>query len=295
MNPAAPPSIWSLAWPITLSNVLLASIGLVQVIIAADIGTQATAAISVSQRVFFVLQATLFGLATGVSALVARSGGENAFLKAGQTVQSAMLLGFLVSVLMGITCYVYAYDLALYFDLKGPTLSLAVNLIQWTCLFNPIYALNIVLTSSMRGSGDAINPLILAFIAGIGNASGCIIVRKGLLGVPAMGAECLAIGGVAGSLLSLGMYSILWRIDRLKIPYPHLTAIRIKTNRLLRIALPSAIEQTLMNIGFLVYMMAIAQYGSHVLAAYGLGLNILTFIIFVSLGFSTAAAVIVGP
>jgi putative MATE family efflux protein len=294
INDNQPLSIWALAWPITLSNILLASIGLVQIVIAADFGTEATAAISVSQRVFFVLQATLFGLATGVSALVARSVGANDFFRAGQTVQSAMLLGLLVSILMGMICYSWASDLAGYFDLTGDTKLLAKKLIQWTCLFNPIYALNIVLTSSMRGSGDTVNPLILAFITGIGNALGCIVISHGLIGLPALGAEGLAIGGAAGSFLSLAIYSLLWRIGYLKIPYPHITSMRLKTDHLLRIALPSAIEQTIMNVGFLVYMIAIAQYGNDALAAYGLGLNILTFIIIVSLGFSTASAIIVG-
>jgi len=112
--------------------------------------------------------------------------------------------------------------------------------------------------------------------------------------MPNLGVEGLAIGGIVGSVLSLVVYTIMWRLGRLKIPYPDMHALRLKTNRLLRVALPSAVEQTLMNVGFLVYMIAIATYGNDVLAAYGLGLNILTFIIFVSLGFSTAAAVIVG-
>ena len=294
MNQNTPPTMWALAWPITLSNVLLASIGLVQIVIAADFGIDATAAVSVSQRVFFVLQATLFGLATGVSALVARSVGANDLQRAGQTVQSAMLLGLAVSTVMGLVCAVWASDIATAFKLTGETHKLAVNLIQWVCIFNPIFALNIVLTSSMRGSGDGFNPLVLAIISSLGNAGGCIILSHGLYGLPNLGVEGLAIGGVFGSILSLVTYTVMWRLGRLKIPYPDMHAIRIKTNRLLKIALPSAIEQTFMNIGFLVYMIAIAQYGKDVLAAYGLGLNILTFIIFVSLGFSTAAAVIVG-
>jgi putative MATE family efflux protein len=293
-NINTPPSIWALAWPITLSNVLLASIGLVQIIIAADFGTDATAAVSVSQRVFFVLQAALFGLSTGVSALVARSVGANELQKAGQTVQSAMLVGFAVSTLMGFACYIWAPNLASYFELTGETKQLATNLIRWVCIFNPIYALNIVLTSSMRGSGDAFHPLILAIISSIGNATGCVVFSHGLWGMPNLGVEGLAIGGIVGSVLSLVVYTIMWRLGRLKIPYPDMHALRLKTNRLLRVALPSAVEQTLMNVGFLVYMIAIATYGNDVLAAYGLGLNILTFIIFVSLGFSTAAAVIVG-
>jgi len=41
-------------------------------------------------------------------------------------------------------------------------------------------------------------------------------------------------------------------------------------------------------------MVAIASYGNDVLAAYGLGINFLTLIIFVSLGFASSSAVIVG-
>lgn len=294
MKHNTPPSIWALAWPITLSNVLLASIGLVQIIIAADFGLEATAAVSVSQRVFFVLQAALFGLATGVSALVARSVGANQFQKAGQTVQSAMFVGLILSSVMGLICAIWASDIATQFELTGDAHRLATALIQWVCIFNPIYALNIVLTGSMRGSGDGRNPLILSVISGIGNAGGCILFSHGLLGAPRLGVEGLAIGGIAGSVLSLITFTLMWRFGRLRIPYPDVHALKLKTNKLLKIAMPSAIEQTIMNIGFLVYMIAIAQYGNHVLAAYGLGLNILTFIIFISLGFSTAAAVIVG-
>lgn len=289
-----PPSLWTLAWPITLSNILLASIGLVQIMVAADFGNDAAAAIAVSQRVFFVLQAALFGLATGVSALVARSVGANDLLKAGQAVQSAMLLGLCVSMVMAGICYVWAPNLANWFDMHGDTHILTVSLIRWVCIFNPIFALNIVLTSSMRASGDTMNPLMLAIISGLGNGLGCMVFSHGWWGAPALGVEGLVMGGIAGSVCSLLTYTLLWRLNFLKIPYPQMSAIRLKTNRLLKIAMPSAIEQTLMNVGFMVYMVAIAQYGSSVLAAYGLGLNILTFIIFISLGFSTAAAVIVG-
>lgn len=294
MQPNTPPSIWSLAWPTTLSNLLLASIGMVQIVLAADYGSDVASAMAVSQRVFFVLQATLFGLAMGASALVARNIGANDHVKAGQTTQSAMLLGFVVSVLMGAVCYVLAPFVTIWFGLEGDTNELAINLIRWVCVFNPIYSLNIVLTTTMRATGDALNPLMLAIISGVGNGVGCYALSYGALGLPAMGPEGLAVGGVAGSLGALIVYSIMWRLGKLKVPYPNISQLRVKTNKLLRIGVPSALEQSLMQIGFLVYMMAIAQYGNDILAAYGLGLNILTLIIFVSLGFSTSSAVIVG-
>jgi putative MATE family efflux protein len=289
-----PPSIWSIAWPTTLANLLLASVGMVQIVLAADLGPEAASAVAVSQRVFFVLQAALFGLATGVSALVARNIGANNFDKAGQTTQSAMLLGLMVSMLMGGVCYLVAPSIVNWFELQGEARTLAINLILWVCLFNPIYSLNIVLTTTMRASGDAINPLVLAFISGLGNGLGCYALSHGSFGLPNLGAEGLAVGGVMGSIVSLLVYGTLWRLDKLNVPYPSLSNIRVKTNKLIRIALPSAIEQTLMQVGFLVYMVAIASYGNQVLAAYGLGINLLTLIIFVSLGFASSAAVIVG-
>ncbi len=289
-----PPSIWSLAWPTTLANLLLASVGIVQIVLAADLGSDAASAVAVSQRVFFVLQAALFGLAMGVSALVARNIGANHHDKAGQTTQSGMLLGLMVSIFMGAICYAVAPEIVSWFNLQGEAQTLAINLILWVCLFNPIYSLNIVLTTTMRASSDAINPLVLAFISGLGNGFGCYALSHGSWGLPNLGAEGLAVGGVLGSVVSLLVYGTLWRLDKLKVPYPQLSNIRVKTNKLIRIGLPSAIEQSLMQVGFLVYMVAIASFGNDVLAAYGLGINFLTVIIFVSLGFSSSAAVIVG-
>jgi len=274
--------------------VLLASIGLVQIILSTDFGAEATAAVAVSQRVFFVLQASLFGLATGISAIVARNIGANNLLKAGQTVQSAMLLGLIVSCVIGALCYAWAGNIASAFDLDGDTHAMATMLIQWVCIFNPIYSLNIVLATSMRASGDAFNPLILAFISSIGNGLGCMALAFGWGALPEMGVEGLAVGGIFGSILSLVLYSLFWRFGLLKVPYPDMWAFKTKANKILRVGVPSAIEQTLMHVGFMVYMVAIAQYGNDVLAGYGLGLNILTMIVLISLGFSMSSAVIVG-
>ncbi|MFQ3313737.1 MAG: Na+-driven multidrug efflux pump, partial [Colwellia sp.] len=51
-----PPSIWRLAWPSTIANLLLASIGFIQIVMSTHYGSDATAAMTVSQRIFFLLQ-----------------------------------------------------------------------------------------------------------------------------------------------------------------------------------------------------------------------------------------------
>jgi len=293
-NAIIPPSLWRLAWPTTIANLLLASVGFIQILLSTQFGTEATAAVTVSQRIFFLLQASLFGLSAGVSAIIARNIGANEQERAGQAFQSALLFSLILSIFLAIFCYVFAYELTALFKMEDNTQKLAITLIKWICLFSPIYSLNIIMAGSLRASGDAFHPLILSIISGVGNGVGCYILSTGGLGLPALGIEGLVIGGVFGSTISLVFYSYLWRKNYLNINYPEESKYRKKTLLLLKIGMPSALEQLLLQVGFVIFTIAIASYGSDVLAAYGLGLNVLTLILITSLAFSMSGAVIVG-
>ena len=100
-NAIIPPSLWRLAWPTTIANLLLASVGFIQILLSTQFGTEATAAVTVSQRIFFLLQASLFGLSAGVSAIIARNIGANEQERAGQAFQSALLFSFMLSMFLG--------------------------------------------------------------------------------------------------------------------------------------------------------------------------------------------------
>lgn len=289
-----PPSIWQLAWPTTIANLLLASIGFIQIVMSSDYGSEATAAMTVSQRIFFLLQSALFGLSAGVSAIIARHVGANDKLKAAQAFQSAMALSFVISCCLAILCFIYAEKLTLWFGMSNNTQEIAIDLIRWICLFSPIYSINIIIAGSLRASGDAIHPLILAIVSSVGNGLGCYAFSTGSFGAPAFGVEGLIIGGVCGSVVSLFFYVLMWRNNHLMLQFPDKSQYRKKTLTLIRIGIPSAIEQSFIQIGFLIFTIAVASYGVEVLAAYGLGLNVLTLLLITSLAFSMAGAVSVG-
>lgn len=293
-QPFIPSSIWKLAWPTTIANLLLASVGFIQIILALQFGTEATAAVTVSQRIFFLLQASLFGLSAGVSAIIARSVGANEQLRTSQAFQSALLLSLILSISLAFVCYLFAEQLTNFFGMNVKTQALSVTLIKWVCIFSPIYSLNIIMATSLRATGDAFHPLMLAIVSSVGNAIGCYLLSNGSFGLPNLGVEGLIIGGMIGSAFTLILYSILWRKNHLAIYYPKQSNYRAKTRLLLKIGIPSALEQLLLQIGFIIFTIAIATYGSDVLASYGLGLNLLTLILITSLAFSMSGAIIVG-
>ena len=60
-------SVWGLAWPSILANVLFASVGVVALKAVGNLGTDAVAAVGTGGRIFFVIQSIICLLYTSPS------------------------------------------------------------------------------------------------------------------------------------------------------------------------------------------------------------------------------------
>ena len=63
-------SVWGLAWPSILNNLLFASVGLVAIKAVGNLGAGPVAAVGTGQRIFWVFQALLMAVMAGTTALV---------------------------------------------------------------------------------------------------------------------------------------------------------------------------------------------------------------------------------
>ena len=77
-------SVWGLAWPSILANILFASVGVVALKAVGSLGTDAVAAVGTGGRIFFVIQSVMMAISTGTTALVARSYGARRYQEASQ-------------------------------------------------------------------------------------------------------------------------------------------------------------------------------------------------------------------
>jgi putative MATE family efflux protein len=108
----------------------------------------------------------------------------------------------------------------------------------------------------------------------------------------------------AGSALATGLaflsgalvYLVLWQRDDLAVERgPWLDGIsRERMRRILRIGLPTAVEQFIWQIGLFLFLRIVAGFGTEPVAAYMIGVRILSFSFVPGLGFSTAASTLVG-
>ena len=69
-------SVWGLAWPSIIANILFAAVGIVGLKAVGALGTEALAAVGTGQRIFFVIQSLIMAVSTGTTALIARAYGS---------------------------------------------------------------------------------------------------------------------------------------------------------------------------------------------------------------------------
>src|SRR5271167_4200140 len=87
------PTIWQLAVPSIMANLMFSLVAMVQTKFVGGMGAAAVAAVGAGQRVFFALQALLMAIGVGTTALVARSWGAGQPEEASRITSSSLMLG----------------------------------------------------------------------------------------------------------------------------------------------------------------------------------------------------------
>lgn len=290
------PGILRLAWPAVLANLGFSTVGLVDIKIVGSLGSSAVAAVTTGNRIFFVLQAVLIAVTAGTTALVARAWGGGDRDEAERVTQASMWVCGGVALVMTIPAVLYADAIAQVFDLDAATLADAGRFIRILSLFNVTFAVSMVIGSAIRAAGDTMTPLWIGLLTNVVNIFLVYGMVHGHFGFPAMGVGGAALAsGLAfafGGVVSVA----LWLGGGLRIRYSHRTQVLTsrRVRQLLRIGYPAGLEQAAMQLGFIIFLWAVSLYGTAPYAAYGIGVQILSFSFVVGFGFTIAASTHVG-
>jgi putative MATE family efflux protein len=287
--------IWELAWPAILNNLLHSLVGLVGIKMVGSIGAGAVAAVTTGNRVFFILQALLMAVTAGTTALVARAWGGGNREEAERVNRASIWVCLGISLVITLPAVAFADPLARFFRLEEETLLLAATYIRWISAFNAAFALQFVLSVSVRAAGDARTPLWIGALTNIVNIILLYVLVYGRLGFPALGVAGAAIaGGTAFAIGSLA-FVYLWLRGYLILGIgPPRCLERERVRQLVKIGYPAGLEQVVWQGGFVAFLWIVSLYGTAPYAAYGIGVSILSFSFLIGWGFSLAASTLVG-
>jgi putative MATE family efflux protein len=200
-------------------------------------------------------------------------------------------------VLVGIIGFFSAESLVTLIGASNDVIPLATNYLQISFIGLAFFYLFIAFQSLMRGAGNVYLPLIIVFLNVTLNffLDPLFIFGFEPLKIPAygvMGAAIVTMITQASAtfigliIMSSGKAPITLRFDCLM---PRLSIIK----SLLKIGLPSSIEFSSRAGGMILMTALAAFFGTSALAAYGLGMQLTSFVVLPAIGFSLATTTLV--
>ena len=235
-------------------------------------------------------------LATGTVAIVARHIGANQKAHAEAALVQSIYLALLMGVAIAVPVIIWAPRMVGVFADDAEVLAAGTVFIRTIILGVPGMAVFAVIAAGLRGAGDMRTPLMIGAFLNLLNVSIAYVLIFGRLGLPALGVQGAAAASATAFWTGaiLGLLTLIRRGGALSVRRGELAPHPETARRVLAVGSPTALEQLLMQIGFLVYLGIAARYGTSAVAAYFIGVRILALSFLPGFGFGAAASTIVG-
>ena len=286
--------IFGLALPIIGGMVSQNVMNLVDTAMVGTLGNAALAAVGIGGFATFMCQALILGVSTGVQATAARRKGEGRLSESAVFLDAGLLLVVLSAPLLSLVLYFVVPQV--YPGLNGDPQVIAAGV-----PYLPIRVLAIVFVGmnfAFRGYWNAIDlsKLYMSTLI-VMHASNIFlnyVLIFGKLGAPALGVTgaglASALSTVIGSLIYFALgFKYARRNGFLRgLPRRHEVAT------LVRLSLPTGVQQLFFSAGFVVTYWIIGLVGTAELAAASVLINVMLVAILPGLGLGLAAATLVG-
>ena len=254
--------------PLVIEQVLTGLMGVADTLMVSNVGEAAVSGVSLVDSINMLVTFFFSALAAGGTVVAAQYIGREDTLKANRAAKQLMLTaGSFSLVLCALLALLRMPVLRLVFGhVEQSVLDAAEIYMLITALSYPFLALYTASAALFRATGDSRRPMIVAAVADalniVGNAVLIFVCHMGVLGA--------ALATLASRMFSAGL--MLWyqrrpgqiiTLDRLRELRPDFSMIR----RILRIGLPSAVENGMFQLGRLLVQRTVTMLGTTAIAA----------------------------
>jgi putative MATE family efflux protein len=288
--------IWSLAWPTMASMGAGTVVRFTDFAMVGSLGPAALAGVGLGGQFSWLLEAIGAIAPAGLAAILARAVGSGDWGLANASFRQAQLLGAFLSLLGCALLIPFTTELISLFGVESDVVRFGSDYLWWRIWGSLPLSAAIVFGTALRAAGDVRTPLWVSAIAAVVNVFLNWVLIYGNLGFPALGVSGAAIASNLAIALMVAIFIGLWWKQMLAIRpdagswKPDLSLFR----RLARIGTPAGLESGMFQVGLLFFQRIMSPFGTEAIAAYHVGATILSFSFIPGVGFSTAAATLVG-
>lgn len=287
----------SLSLPGMASMIILSLYNIIDTFWVARLGHEAIAALTIVMPFHVLIIAVSVGSGIGVSSLISRRFGERDIETTNHIAGQIFVIAGLFGSIFLATFVVFAQLLLTIGGATPDIIDYATQYLTIIAFGAPFLVFSITTSELLRGSGDALRPMIFSIIASVTNIilDPFMIFGWGLF--PEMGVRGAALATVLAQLLAALLafsYIVVLRRSAFRIKPRHLKPSISILRDIYRVGFPSMITEFSESITFILFNKILSSFGSVALAAGGLAIRIIDFAFMPIFGASQGLLPVVG-
>jgi multidrug resistance protein, MATE family len=290
---------WSFGWPMILIMFFHFSIGMADVYVAGYLGTEVLAAVGYVAQLYWTLMILANGITVGTVSMVSQAYGAKSDEGVGNITANALIMGFAIAGVIAVAAYMYPAAIVRASGMPEGIQEIGERFLRiFSLVLVPTYVM--ILTGGvLRSSGRVRVAMVNTLIASVVTVIGDLVLGLGW-GLPSLAlgytgiAWATAIGTTLGMVLNfVHMLHGPDKITRSSLTTPLVGCMK----NLIKLGVPSALQQVAWNAGTLVVYFLVAHLeGGQIaaLAAMTAGVRIEAIIFLPIFALNMSAAVLTG-
>jgi len=274
---------------------LVTFVNMADMIMVGRLGPAAIAAVGLTNQPVFFAMAAFIALNVGTTAVIARAIGAGDDDVASDAMRQSLILVVIMGLAVSVLGFVFAGHVLEFMGAEPDVLPMGVSYMKIIASGGVFMVVSMSLTAALRGAGDTKSPMKANMVANVSNVIGNYLLIYGKFGFPKL--------GVAGAALATTIARSIAFFLLLKVVISGNSHLHLRgpfrlnrelLERIIRVGMPSAVEQIVLRGGQLVYVKIVAGFGTTVIAAHQIGMNIMNLSFMPGTAFAIAATTLVG-
>lgn len=296
--------ILRLGWPVMLGQGLISVAGLVDRAMIGRLGGEAgsavpLAAVGYATQFFFLIQSALFAVGLACVALMARAIGAEDPARSREALAASLQVAVGVTLLFSFAMLAAPAQMMALLGARPEVIESGLTYLRLIVGSSVLLAITLTFDSGLRATRNTRTPMVIAIVVTAVKLVLNWVFIYGRFGVPSLGLAGAGFATVVSQSVGVAIYFVV--MARVPASSPMAFGWRTFFQRhaigrdVIRVALPGIAERVVLNLGLMSYFWVLSNYyGTIAVAAYTVGVPLLSFSWIPGNGYAQACATMVG-
>ena len=286
-------SLWALAIPMMFGMMVQTIYSLVDMIFVGMVGSNSLTALAFNLPILFFGMGLVFGLGSGVTAVIAQYIGSNDLEKANNSAQQSIYMGLIIGFILTFVGLVFGKEILKFLGTPLNILPLAWNYFKIIVSAYVFIVMSIFFRSIFSGEGDMKTPMIVGGFGTILN----IILDPIFIFYFNMGVEGAALATVVSQIFVSLIFTYLLLIKKYSFIKISLSLYKFSFKillKIIKIGLPASFSMIIMSVGGASFNRILVEFSSDAVAAFQIGIRLDHVFLIPAISISTSVVTLVG-